>query len=269
MERDRKAWGVIMDRNGLEPDQPEFSVPPGPGPAPGRRGPLAMGDLVVFVDSKQRRRLQRLRQGRVFQAPAGGIVRHEAVAGLPEGSTVVTSTGGRLRVLRPTLEEYILAMPRRTQVIYPKDLGQIIIRSNLRPGDRVLEAGVGSGATTLALLQAVGPGGQVISYERRAEFARLARENVERFWATRRRGGGSSCGMSTRGSASAIWTPSCWMCPNPSTVWARRRRPCARAASSSAGCPPPTRSSSWSPPSRPTLPGTWWRPPSSCCGPGT
>ncbi|WP_243149775.1 tRNA (adenine-N1)-methyltransferase [Thermaerobacter sp. PB12/4term] len=170
-----------MERNGLEPGQPETSVPPGQGPAPGRRGPLAMGDLVVFIDNKQRRRLQRLRQGRVFQAPAGGIVRHEAVAGLPEGSTVVTSTGGRLRVLRPTLEEYILAMPRRTQVIYPKDLGQIIIRSNLRPGDRVLEAGVGSGATTLALLQAVGPGGQVISYERRAEFARLARENVERF----------------------------------------------------------------------------------------
>ncbi|HEY8551882.1 MAG TPA: tRNA (adenine-N1)-methyltransferase [Thermaerobacter sp.] len=156
-------------------------------PPPGGvdRGRLAMGDLVVFVDHKQRRRLQRLGPGRVFQAPGGGIVRHEAVVGLPEGSAITTSTGGVLRVLRPTLEDYILLMPRRTQVIYPKDLGQILVRSNLGPGDRVLEAGVGSGATTLALLRAVGPSGEVISYERRPEFARLARENVERFFGGR------------------------------------------------------------------------------------
>ncbi|ADU50256.1 tRNA (adenine-N(1)-)-methyltransferase [Thermaerobacter marianensis DSM 12885] len=181
---DRDGRGTLA-----EPGEPAGDGPGGPG-APGDRhrawpvprGPLAMGELVVFVDAKLRRRLQRLRPGRVFQAPAGGIVRHESVAGLPEGSSVTTSTGGRLWVLRPTLEEYVLAMPRRTQVIYPKDLGQIVVRSNLGPGGRVLEAGVGSGATTLALLRAVGPAGRVISYERRPEFARLARENVERFF---------------------------------------------------------------------------------------
>lgn len=166
----------------VRPSDGSGDVPPSLGT---ERGPLAMGDLVVFVDHKQRRRLQRLGPGRVFQAPGGGVVRHEAVVGLPEGGAVTTSTGGVLRVLRPTLEDYILLMPRRTQVIYPKDLGQIVVRSNLGPGDRVLEAGVGSGATTLALLRAVGPSGRVISYERRPEFARLARENVERFFGGR------------------------------------------------------------------------------------
>lgn len=143
--------------------------------------PFAFGDLVLFVDGKGRRRMQKLRPHRIFQAPAGGVVRHEDVVGLAEGSRVETSTGDPVLCLRPTLEEYILAMPRRTQVIYPKDLGQIILRSNLGPGGRVLEAGVGSGATTLALLRTVGPTGTVVSYERRPEFVELARENVRRF----------------------------------------------------------------------------------------
>src|SRR5690606_16475927 len=123
------------------------------GRAGGGGRPFAFGDLVVFVDAKQRRRLQRLQPGRVFQAPPGGAIRHDDVAGLPEGAVVPTTTGQPILCLRPTLEEYILAMPRRTQVIYPKDLGQILVRSNLGPGGRALEAGVGSGATSLALLR--------------------------------------------------------------------------------------------------------------------
>ncbi|MFS8639538.1 MAG: tRNA (adenine-N1)-methyltransferase [Symbiobacteriaceae bacterium] len=162
--------------------------PPSPSGSPGSAGrdggggrPFAFGDLVVFVDAKQRRRLQRLQPGRVFQAPPGGAIRHDDVAGLPEGAVVSTTTGQPILCLRPTLEEYILAMPRRTQVIYPKDLGQILIRSNLGPGGRALEAGVGSGATSLALLRLLGPTGTLVSYERRPEFAELARDNVRRF----------------------------------------------------------------------------------------
>lgn len=151
------------------------------GRAGGGGRPFAFGDLVVFVDAKQRRRLQRLQPGRVFQAPPGGAVRHDDVAGLPEGAVVPTTTGQPILCLRPTLEEYILAMPRRTQVIYPKDLGQILVRSNLGPGGRALEAGVGSGATSLALLRLLGPTGTLVSYERRPEFAELARDNVRRF----------------------------------------------------------------------------------------
>jgi len=145
-------------------------------------GAFAEGDLVVFVDSKGRRRTARLRPGGRSVLPARDTVAHDDVLGQPEGVVVSSSAGRPVLVLRPTLEEYILRMPRRTQVIYPKDLGFLLTRANVGPGARVLEAGVGSGAATLALLRAVGPTGEVISVERRPEFAELARANVRRFF---------------------------------------------------------------------------------------
>lgn len=140
------------------------------------------GDLVVFVDAKGRRRTARLRPGGRSVLPAKDVVDHDAVLGQPEGLVVPSSAGRPVVALRPTLEEYILRMPRRTQVIYPKDLGFVLTRANVAPGARVLEAGVGSGALTLALLRAVGPSGELVSVERRPEFAELARANVRRFF---------------------------------------------------------------------------------------
>ena len=142
-----------------------------PGPA---RGPLAAGDRVLLVDPKERRYLVTLRAGGTFHTHSG-IVAHDDVIGCVEGSTVAASTGRRFVALRPTLAEVVLKMPRGAQVIYPKDLGAILIAGDIGPGMRVLEAGVGSGALSMALLRA---GADVVGYEVRADFAAGARANV-------------------------------------------------------------------------------------------
>jgi tRNA (adenine57-N1/adenine58-N1)-methyltransferase len=119
-----------------------------------------------------------LERGGEFHSHAG-VLKHDDVIGRSEGITVRTTMGARLVVLRPTLAEYVLEMPRGAQVIYPKDLGPILVLADVFPGARVLESGVGSGALTMALLRAVGVAGSVVGYEVRADFASRARRNVE------------------------------------------------------------------------------------------
>src|SRR5205814_2986052 len=98
-----------------------------------------------------------------------------------DGTTVRTSRGQRLVAVHPTLAEFVLEMPRGAQVIYPKDLGPILISADIFPGARVLESGVGSGALTTALLRAIGPHGHVVGYELRDDFAQRAVRNVHGF----------------------------------------------------------------------------------------
>jgi len=141
-------------------------------------GPLTAGDLVLLLDSKRRRHLVTLEPGGEFHSHAG-IVRHDDLLGKDEGTTVRTTLGARIVALRPTLAEYVLEMPRGAQVIYPKDLGPILLLADVYPGARVLESGVGSGALTMTLLRAVGPEGLVTGYELREDFANRARRNVE------------------------------------------------------------------------------------------
>jgi tRNA (adenine57-N1/adenine58-N1)-methyltransferase len=122
-----------------------------------------------------------LEAGRSFHTHRGAIAHDDLIDEL-EGS-VVTATGGTAYLaLRPLLTDYVLSMPRGAQVIYPKDSAQIVAQADVFPGARVLEAGAGSGALTCSLLRAVGDAGQVISYERRPEFAEVARSNVEAFF---------------------------------------------------------------------------------------
>jgi tRNA (adenine57-N1/adenine58-N1)-methyltransferase len=111
----------------------------------------------------------------------GGRIAHDELLGRGEGGTIRSTRGERFLVLRPTLAEFVLEMPRGAQVVYPKDLGAIVVAADLFPGARVLEAGTGSGALTMALLRAVGPGGRVVSYEVRDDFARIAERNIRRF----------------------------------------------------------------------------------------
>jgi tRNA (adenine57-N1/adenine58-N1)-methyltransferase len=132
------------------------------------------------MDSKGRRYLVTLADGASFQSHAGSLP-HSELIGRNEGVLVRTTLGARLRAVRPTLAEYVLKMPRGAQVIYPKDLGPILILADVFPGARVLEAGVGSGALTMALLRAVGAHGSVLGYEIREDFAARARRNVDAF----------------------------------------------------------------------------------------
>lgn len=142
------------------------------------RGPFRVGEHVLLVDRKRRRHLIRLAEGGEFHTHAG-VLEHSRVIGQEEGVTVRTTRGAALLAIRPTLAEYVLEMPRGAQVIYPKDLGPILVLADVFPGARVLESGVGSGALTMTLLRAVGPTGRVTGYEIREEFADRARRNVE------------------------------------------------------------------------------------------
>ena len=142
--------------------------------------PFAAGERVLLVDNRRRRHLVVLVAGGQFHTHAG-IVEHDDVIGRNDATTVRTTLGARLTALRPTLAEYVLEMPRGAQVIYPKDIGPILMLADVFPGARVLESGVGSGALTTALLRAVGPSGSVTGYELRGDFADRAVQNVHGF----------------------------------------------------------------------------------------
>lgn len=140
-------------------------------------GNLEAGDLVQFLDNKGRRYQAVLTPGKEFHSHSG-FVPHTEIIGLPEGSTVRTTRGQAFVVLRPTLSEFILKMPRGAQVIYPKDIGPILMLADIAPGVRVLESGVGSGALSMGMLRA---GADIVGYELREDFMNRARTNVEQF----------------------------------------------------------------------------------------
>src|SRR3954468_4767020 len=142
--------------------------------------PFRVGEQVLLIDRKRRRHLIRLVEGGEFHTHAG-VLDHARIIGQDEGVTVRTNRNAAMIALRPTLGEYVLEMPRGAQVIYPKDLGPILMLADIFPGARVLESGVGSGAMTMTLLRAVGPTGSVTGYELRDDFADRARRNVEGF----------------------------------------------------------------------------------------
>ena len=139
--------------------------------------PLAAGDRVLLLDSKKRRYLITLEAGGEFHTHSG-FVAHDHLIGEPEGCTVTSTRGSKYQVVRPTLSDFVLKMPRGAQVIYPKDLGPILMLADIFPGARVLESGVGSGALSMTLLRA---GAVVTGYELRADFVARARHNVEAF----------------------------------------------------------------------------------------
>ncbi|HVF13889.1 MAG TPA: tRNA (adenine-N1)-methyltransferase [Acidimicrobiales bacterium] len=142
-----------------------------------RSGPYAVGDKVLVVDSKNRRYLLTLRDGGEFHTHAG-VVPHSSFVGQAEGTTLRSTSGARYLTLRPTLSDFVLSMPRGAQVVYPKDLGPLLMMADVRAGARILEAGVGSGALSMAMLQA---GASVTGYEIRADFAAVALRNVHAF----------------------------------------------------------------------------------------
>lgn len=145
------------------------------------RGPLRAGEWVRLVDAKGRKHNFELVAGKRFFSNRGHL-EHDDLIGREEGFTIASSMGGEYLVFRPLLSEFVVSMPRGAAVVYPKDSAQIIALADIFPGARVVEAGVGSGALTCSLLRAVGPYGHVLSFERREEFADVARRNVHQFF---------------------------------------------------------------------------------------
>lgn len=136
--------------------------------------PFRAGEFAVLIDSKDRRYLEVLEDSGEFHTHHG-FVNHTEIIGRAEGSVVPSTKGGLYTVIRPTLEDFVLRMPRGAQVIYPKDIAHITMLLDVREGDRVFETGVGSGALSMGLLRA---GATVVGYEIRDDFAARARKNM-------------------------------------------------------------------------------------------
>ncbi|PPF85547.1 SAM-dependent methyltransferase [Subtercola sp. Z020] len=143
-------------------------------------GPFRAGDRVQLTGPKGRMNSISLEPGAVFHTHKGWI-EHDNLIGLPDGSVVQNSIGIEYLALRPLLTDFVMAMPRGAAIIYPKDAAQILAQADIFPGATVVEAGVGSGALSLWLLRALGGDGRLSSFERRDEFADVARANVAAF----------------------------------------------------------------------------------------
>ncbi|HZK60125.1 MAG TPA: tRNA (adenine-N1)-methyltransferase [Cryobacterium sp.] len=143
-------------------------------------GPFRAGDRVQLTGPKGRMNTITLEPGNVFHTHRG-ILSHDDIIGLPDGSVVTNNVGVEHLALRPLLSDFVMSMPRGAAIIYPKDAAQILAQADIFPGATVVEAGVGSGALSLWLLRAIGPAGRLASFERREEFADVARANIATF----------------------------------------------------------------------------------------
>jgi tRNA (adenine57-N1/adenine58-N1)-methyltransferase len=146
-----------------------------------RLGPFQAGERITLTDARGHRHSVVLAVGGRFHT-SKGAVSHDDVISQSEGVVISSSSGAQFLAMRPLLSEFTVSMPRGAAVVYPKDAAQILIGADIFPGSRVLEAGAGSGALSCSLLRAIGPGGRLISYERREDFAAIARRNVENFF---------------------------------------------------------------------------------------
>lgn len=141
------------------------------------------GDRVQLTDAKGKVHSITLKESGEWHTHRGWLI-HDQIVGLPEGSVVETTAGLKFLAFRPLLGDYVLSMPRGATIVYPKDAAMIVGVADIAPGSHVLEAGVGSGALTITLLRAVGSEGLVDSFERREEFAAIARRNVTEYFGT-------------------------------------------------------------------------------------
>lgn len=143
-------------------------------------GPFRAGDRVQLTGPKGRMNTITLEPGKLFHSHRG-VLEHDAIIGLPDGSVVANNAGVEHLALRPLLTDFVMSMPRGAAIVYPKDAAQILALADIFPGATVVEAGVGSGALSLWLLRAIGPEGRLLSFERREEFADVARANGATF----------------------------------------------------------------------------------------
>ena len=152
-----------------------------PTGAAARRGPFVVGDRVQLTDPKGRLHTITLVVDKQFHTHRGWL-EHNDLIGSPEGVVVRSTADVPYLAVRPLLKDFVLSMPRGATVVYPKDAAAIVGLADIYPGARVVEAGAGSGALSISLLRAVGDSGSLRSFERRDDFAEIARRNVETFF---------------------------------------------------------------------------------------
>ena len=144
-------------------------------------GYFSEGDRIQLTDPKGKMYTFTITAGKEWHTHKGWIV-HNDLIGLPEGSVVSTSAGLKFTAFKPLLGDFVLSMPRGATIVYPKDAAMIIGVADIFPGAKVIEAGVGSGALSISLLRAIGKDGKLFSFERREDFAEIARENVKTYF---------------------------------------------------------------------------------------
>jgi len=138
------------------------------------------GDLAQLVGLRHKHFIITLQAGTRFESHRG-IIQHDDLIGKLWGTQVFSHNGSPFFLLQPSLANLLTELPRTTQIMYPKDIGFILVTMGVGPGHKVMEAGTGSGSMTTALAYAVGPSGQVISYEIKPDVQNLARKNLTRF----------------------------------------------------------------------------------------
>ena len=138
------------------------------------------GDLAQLVGLRHKHFILTLQAGAKFETHRG-ILQHDDLIGKPWGTQVFSHLGSPFFLLQPSLADLLIDLPRTTQILYPKDIGFILVTMGVGHGQTVMEAGTGSGSMTTALAYAVGPAGRVISYEVKPDVQNLARKNLTRF----------------------------------------------------------------------------------------
>jgi tRNA (adenine57-N1/adenine58-N1)-methyltransferase len=137
------------------------------------------GDLAQLVGLRHKHFIITLKEGAKFETHRG-VLQHDDLIGKPWGTQVFSHMGSPFFLLQPSLADLLNDLPRSSQILYPKDIGFILVTMGIGPGRKVLEAGTGSGSMTIAMAYMVGAGGRVISYEVRPDMQNLARKNLER-----------------------------------------------------------------------------------------
>ncbi len=157
-------------------------MPEGLSLSEAHRRPFREGEPIFIIEPEGQKHFLKLRSGHKFHHVRTGHLNHDRIIGQPPGALILSETGQGVVCIRPTLEEYIFkGLKRRTSIIHPKDLATLVVRGDLFPGARVLEAGIGSGSASIFLLRNIAPDGQLISYERRPEFIENAVANIADF----------------------------------------------------------------------------------------
>jgi tRNA (adenine57-N1/adenine58-N1)-methyltransferase len=131
------------------------------------------------MDNKGRKWMVKVERGKKFSIHLGDI-KYDDIIGQKYGSSITTHLGKKLYIIRPTIYDHILKLKRKTQIVYPKDIGYIILKLGIRPGSKILEVGTGSGAVTIAIALILGGKGKIDTYEKREDIAKIAEHNINK-----------------------------------------------------------------------------------------